>query len=154
MSMKKAFGFHHKPHSGNNSAANSDTEGTGTGRMGRIGTSLSSISNGMHSRSPKRQSLDSPSRGSTDLSHRSSLKEGHHRTHTPLGMLRRKLRSNSDTSHSSTEDLPMNQSGEPMSKNQHRKHEKMVEKEQHRKEAEERKSQHSVAPPNSMVMQS
>ena len=129
-----------KPRSGSASGANSDTEGASASAHPhpRVSTSglterFSGLSNGLNS--PKRHSLDSPSR-SMGSAHRSS--KDHHRSGTPLGILRRKLRHHEDDSHSSTEDLPLNQSGEPLSRNQQRKHEKLAEKEKHRKEAEER----------------
>ncbi|KAF2768907.1 aspartyl-tRNA synthetase [Teratosphaeria nubilosa] len=55
-----------------------------------------------------------------------------------MGFLRRKARTGSDSSYSSTENLPLNRDGEPLSRNQARKHEIQAEKEKHKKEAEER----------------
>ena len=140
-SLKKAFSMK-KPRSASNSAVGSDTEGVGplhpTDKPHRISTgfsSLSNFSNGLHT--PKRHSTDVSRELPTAPHHRTSLKE-HGRTSTPLGVLRRKLRSNSDDSHSSTEDLPLNRDGDPMSRNQQRKHEKQAEKDKHRKEAEVR----------------
>ena len=56
----------------------------------------------------------------------------------PLEVLRHKGRNSIDSDRSSTENLPLDQNGEPMSRNQRRKHDKQAEKEQHRKEAEAR----------------
>jgi len=83
------------------------------------------------------------SRKSTDLSgsvspHRTSKDSGHRMSHSPLGLLRRRIRRDSEGSHSSTEDLPLNRDGEPMSKGQLRKHERQAEKEKLRREAHER----------------
>ncbi|KAK3724880.1 aspartate--tRNA ligase dps1 [Vermiconidia calcicola] len=157
--LKNVLGKVHIPRSGKNSPTASDSE-AGNGRARSKSSAhqthdqtlsvdahhdkpkhslsgLSGFSNG--SSSPQTHSTDSPSR-SMSLSfgrHRDSKE--HHRTSTPMGKLRRKLRSNSDDSHSSTEDLPMNRDEEVMSKNQQRKHERQAEKEKHRKEAEERR---------------
>ncbi|KAK5174371.1 aspartate--tRNA ligase dps1 [Saxophila tyrrhenica] len=157
-SMKDILNKLHMPGSGKNSPQQSDTE-SGSTRPTRKESSAphenqttsphSSMSEppgdkprhsmtGLSALShrSKRQSLDmkSPAGGG----HRAS-KDGGHRTATPIGLLRRKMRSNSDSSHSSTEDLPLNREGEAMSKNQQRKHDRMAEKEKHRKEAEERR---------------
>ncbi|KAF2172537.1 hypothetical protein M409DRAFT_63195 [Zasmidium cellare ATCC 36951] len=145
MSLKKALNSI-KPRSGSNSAAGSDNESPAPkghhhkDHEHRSGTGLSSLSNGIgnlsfgrHSTDSARRSLDvaspSPSRAS---------KEHHRSSHSPLGFLRRKTRLGSDDSHSSTEDLPLNREGEPLSRNQQRKHERQAEKEKHRKEAEAR----------------
>ena len=143
MSMRKVLGKLSNPRNGSgaNSPAGSDNEGSPhpSHQPSRISTgfsAFSSLSNGS-----KRHSTDLPKRASTDLPmspHRSSKELGRsHRTHTPLGVLRRKLKHNSDDSHSSTEDL-IGQ-GDPLSKNQQRKQEKQAEKEKQRKEAEERR---------------
>lgn len=97
---------------------------------------------------------ESHSRSSTSLNRRNgSLRRGqqdspvgaprasreHHRMSlSPMGFLRRKTRGSSSDSHSTTEDLPLNREGDPMSRNQQRKHEKQVEKEQQKKDAEQR----------------
>lgn len=102
----------------------------------RASTGLSSIlSNG------KRNSMDTPPSRTASVKHRESLKEGGHRSSTPIGLIRRKLRRgsrDSGSSHSSTENLPLDSNGEPLSRAQQRKHEKQVEKERHKKEADER----------------
>jgi len=123
-------------HSGSNSGANSDTESPSRQDTGR-----SSLSNGIGHRgrnsldhsSPFRTSTDSP-RGSKDIhSHRGSHSPG-----GPLGFLKRKTHRGSDSSASSTENLPLNREGEPASRNQQRKHEQQAEKERHKKDAEQR----------------
>lgn len=122
--LKKAFtGLASlRPRSGSTSAADSGNESP-SGNPSRHGTGFSSLSNGTHRSASPRGSLS---------------KEHHHSTHSPMGFLRRKARGSSEDSHSSTEDLPLNRDGEPLSRNQQRKHEKQAEKEQHRKEAEQR----------------
>lgn len=167
-SIRNVLGKIHIPRSGHNSPTQSDTESAtpkptrastdisnrhskeplspesaiaeeGSTHPTRSGTSLSSLSN-LSNGFSKRHSTDAPSSSRLPFSpHRASLKEGHHRTHTPLGALRKKLRKDSDDSHSSTEDLTLNRSGDPLSKNQQRKHDKEEEKAKHRKEADERK---------------
>lgn len=132
-SMKQVLNKIHKPRSGSgqHSPIGSDTEGS-PAPVQKTGTGLSALSH--RSSTNGRHSTDST------RPHRTSKDHGHgHRTHTPLGMLRRKLRSNSDDSHSSTENLPLNADGEPLSRNQQRKHDKAAEKEKHRREAEERR---------------
>jgi ergosteryl-3beta-O-L-aspartate synthase len=57
-----------------------------------------------------------------------------------MGLLRRKGRTGSpDDSWSETEDLPLNRDGDPVSRNQARKHEKQAAREKHKKEAAERR---------------
>lgn len=136
MSLKKAL-TSLKPRSGTNSGANSDNEGSGSPAPGRRSGTFTSLSNGM---GLGRHSVDS-SRKSTDLGSPSPSrhsKEHHRNSHSPLGFLRRKVRGGSDDSHSSTEDLPLNREGEPLSRNQQRKHDRQAEKEKHRQEAEAR----------------
>ncbi|RMY55752.1 hypothetical protein D0865_04003 [Hortaea werneckii] len=141
-----------KPRSGSPSAANSDSEQGSVPRgsmdkprdsidkPGRHSTGFSSLSNGIggigRHGSLKRESMDSSTR-SPDT-RRISKEHGHRATHSPMGFLRRKARTGSDTSFSSTEDLPLNREGEPLSRNQQRKHEMQAEKEKHKKEADER----------------
>lgn len=107
------------------SAANSDSESATPRRSGTFTLPFGRASNDSR-------------RVSTDLSGATRDSSGHRVSHSPLGVLRRKLRAGSDDSHSSTEDLPLNRDGEPMSRNQARKHERAAEKEQARKEAEAR----------------
>ncbi|KAL1302476.1 hypothetical protein AAFC00_002867 [Neodothiora populina] len=88
---------------------------------------------------PVRHSFDNAngSRGSLDRfrSPRASTSVDHHRpTHSPLGAFRQRLRRSS----SSDSDLPLNRDGDPMSKGQQNKTEKIIQKEAHRKEAEAR----------------
>lgn len=137
MSLKKALGSL-RGRSGSNSANTSDNEGPAAAGHGQTHkpTALSSLANGLvgrHSTDSPRRSVDvgspSPSRAS---------KEHHRSSHSPLGFLRRKVRGGSDDSHSSTEDLPLNREGEPLSRNQQRKHDRQAEKEKHRHEAEQR----------------
>ncbi|KAM3419308.1 hypothetical protein BST61_g5243 [Cercospora zeina] len=137
MSLKKAL-HSIRPRSGSNSAQTSDTERDNPARRSNAG--LASLSNGLsfgrHSTDQARSSLD---QSRTPTSPSPTRRSSHHRaSHSPLGFLRRKVRPSSDDSHSSTEDLPLNREGEPLSRNQQRKHERMAEKEAHRKEAEER----------------
>lgn len=137
-SLKKALTGFTKPRSGSNTPqAGSDTEGhspvgkrNGTDKRhstdspSRYSTAFSSLSNG-------RKSIDSP---------RASRDHGHRATHSPIGFLRRKVRTGSpDDSWSETEDLPLNRDGEPVSRNQQRKHEQQAAREKHKKEAEERR---------------
>lgn len=77
-------------------------------------------------------------RKSLDTSnHRNSRSMSHHRaTHSPLGAFRHKLRRGSSSS-SSGDDRPLNRDGEPMSKTQERKHNKILQKELRQKKAEE-----------------
>ena len=84
-----------------------------------------------------RGSLDN-SRASTDLSHRrQSRSTSHHRpTHSPLGAFRHKLRRGSSSS-SSNDGRPLNAAGEPMSKAQLRKRQKLLQKEERHKKAQE-----------------
>lgn len=111
------------------SAANSDTESP------RRSGSFLSAGFGRSSTDGGRRSIDHT--GAT--SPRRTSKDGGHRiAHSPLGLLRRKLRSGSDSEHSSTEDLPLNRDGEPMSKNQQRKHERQAEREAQRQEVKSR----------------
>ena len=151
MSMKKVFN-QIKPRSGSNSAAGSDTEGsphpsttsTNHHQPSRISTALSSLSaESRHSLDggKGRHSTDSPRHSLPFSPHRASKDHGDskHRSGTPLGMLRRKFKSNSDDSHSSTEDLPLNREADPLSRNQLRKHEKQAAREAHKKEADERR---------------
>ncbi|KAM0714831.1 hypothetical protein Q7P37_009295 [Cladosporium fusiforme] len=160
-SLKKAFEVL-KPHSSRSqsrdragSAQQSDAESTGG--VSKTSTGFSSKLNGSHSAgsTPRgsidrlRQSLDHPrgsvttadrSRVSVDR-HRNSTSDHHHRpraTHSPLGLLRRKVRGSSSDSRSSTEDLPLNRDGEPVSRGQARKHERQAEREKHKLEVEER----------------
>lgn len=140
MSLKKAL-TSLRPRSGSNSAATSDNETTspvGEDRQ-RSRTGFSSLSNGIGF---GRHSTDSARpRQSRDLGSPSpsrSSKEHHRASHSPLGFLKRKTRLGSDDSHSSTEDLPLNRDGDPLSRNQQRKHERLAEKEKHRQEAEAR----------------
>ncbi|KAI4789140.1 aspartyl-tRNA synthetase-like protein, partial [Aureobasidium sp. EXF-8846] len=88
-----------------------------------------------------RGSLDN-TRASTDLSHRrQSRSTSHHRaTHSPLGAFRHKLRRGSSSS-SSNDGRPLNAAGEPMSKSQLRKRQRLLQKEERTKKAEE----HSAA---------
>jgi ergosteryl-3beta-O-L-aspartate synthase len=140
--LKKALSIR-KPRSGNNSAAASDSEESrrdnDTKSPTRHSTGFSALSNGSGFNILGRKSLsnDSPSHSQSPDSRRVS-KEHHRATHSPIGFLRRKARTGSDSSYSSTEDLPLNRDGEPLSRNQQRKHEAQAEKEKHRKEAEER----------------
>lgn len=146
MALRKALD-HVRPRSGSNSAAASDNESPAP-HPSRISSALSSLSDGRHSLdSGKRHSTDSPSRHSLSFSpHRSSKDpskdhgNGKHRSGTPLGILRRKLKHNSDDSHSSTEDLPLHREGEALSRNQMRKHEKQAARQAHKKEADERRA--------------
>ncbi|KAH0132768.1 hypothetical protein KCU67_g16579, partial [Aureobasidium melanogenum] len=89
-----------------------------------------------------RKSVDHHNRASTDLSHRrQSRSTSHHRaTHSPLGAFRQKLRRGSSSS-SSSDDRPLNSAGEPMSKAQLRKRQRLLQKEEKHKKAEE----HSAA---------
>lgn len=101
--------------------------------------------------SPARGSTDAPSRKSTQLTN--GLKESpsesprqsvdRHRAFSPIRGIRKKFTggSHSPDSRSSTEDVPLNREGEPMSKNQQRKHEQKTAKEQHRKDAEKRQEE-------------
>lgn len=159
-------GHHSRSHSkdrNSSSTPQSDTESTSG--VSKASTGLSSLTlNGKdHSRkhSPSttprgsidrlRQSLDH-SRASiqSDVTPRGSLdgRQNHHRastdhhhrpraTHSPLGLLKRKVRGSSSDSRSSTEDLPLNRDGEPVSRGQARKIERQAEREKHEKEVEE-----------------
>lgn len=111
--------------------------------INKINTGLANLTRlGGRSASPAtvspRASTDTPVRASFD-SRRQVSKEHRRSTHSPFGAIRKKLLGSSDDSHSSTEDLPMNRDGEPMSKNQQRKHEKQAEREEQKKAAEEKK---------------
>ncbi|KAK4545673.1 hypothetical protein LTR36_002626 [Oleoguttula mirabilis] len=130
--LKKALTGLTKPRSGSNSAQGSDNDSPAP--SGRHGTGFSSLSNGSLGRhaSLSRKSHDAP----THPDVRRTSKEHHRPTHSPIGFLRRKVRTGSDTSYSDTEDL--NHEGEPLSRNQARKAELQAEKEKHRQEAEER----------------
>lgn len=164
-SLKKAFDSLKPSHSRSrsqersNSAQQSDAESNASGGVSKTSTGFSSKTNGTNSSggatTPRgsidrlRQSLDHP-RGSTatDRTHRASLDsrprnsvDHHHRpraTHSPLGLLRRKVRGSSSDSRSSTEDLPLNRDGQPISRGQARKHERQAEREKHKLEVEER----------------
>jgi len=140
-SLKKAFSLR-KPASGHSSAAASDNEDSRS--KSRIHTGLASLSNGglmgRKSMDSPRTSL-SPARASKELDGHQRISKEHRRsTHSPLGLFRRRHRSGSDSSYSSTEDLPLNRDGAPMSRNQQRKQEIQAEKEKHKKEAEERQA--------------
>jgi len=128
-SLKKALtGLTGRSTSNPASGHNSDSETSSQPR--RSGTfNLLARRSVDYSRSSLDQGSASPSR---------HPKDAHRISHSPLGLLRRKIRSNSDDSHSSTEDLPLNRDGEPMSRNQKRKHERQAEKEEQRREAEAR----------------
>ena len=162
--LKKAFEVlkpHHSRSSSKDrtsSAQQSDAEsGVSKTSTGLSGLSLNGGGSRKHSpgSTPRgsidrlRQSLDHP-RASTmpnDRSHRDSLDSRNHRsstdrhrpraTHSPLGLLRRKVRGSSSDSRSSTEDLPLNRDGEPVSRGQARKMERQAERERHEKEVEE-----------------
>lgn len=118
-----------KPHHGgtpSSSAAGSDSESntpttaTTTTSVGRKSTDWSgrgSVDHGARAQSP---------RASASMDH-------HHRsTHSPLGAFRNKLKGTS-----SSDDALLNREGDPMSKAQQRKVDKIAEKEAHKKEAEE-----------------
>ncbi|QIW98196.1 hypothetical protein AMS68_003714 [Peltaster fructicola] len=128
-------------------ASDSDVQHSNTGiptrhrSIGKLGPLRFGGKDRNSSPSPSpRASLDAQGRGSVDSKRRVS--SDHRRsTHSPLGALRKRLTfgASSDDSHSSTEDLPLNRDGEPMSKNQQRKHEKQVEREQQKKDADAKK---------------
>ena len=71
-------------------------------------------------------------------SRRSTDQKRHSIAQSPFGAFRNKLKRSSSSS--SDADTPLNRDGEPLSKNQLRKHERMAEKEVARKAAEERES--------------
>lgn len=139
------------------SAHQSDAESVGG--VSKASTGLSGLSLNGKKHSPNgtprgsvdrlRQSIDNPRgsvqtekhRGSLDSRnhHRASL-DRHHRpraTHSPLGLLRRKVRGSSSDSRSSTEDLPLNRDGEPVSRGQARKLERQAERAKHEQEVAE-----------------
>lgn len=137
-SLKKAL-TSLRPRSGSNSNANSDTDSkdkdstaASSDKPQRAGTGLASLI-GRHSTDGGRRSMDVASQSPTRAS-----KDHPRISHSPLGFLRRKARGGSDDSHSSTEDLPLNRDGDPMSRNQQRKHDRQAEKERHRQDAEAR----------------
>jgi len=135
--MKKALSGI-KPRSSSRGGADSGADSDSEHNVARRGTgfSFSHIASGITG--GHRNSTDSPHRGSTDLAHRDWLKNHDDRNSTPIGKLRRKLRSHSDSSRSSTEGLQLTHSGDSLSKNQARKQEKIAEKDAHRREAEAR----------------
>ncbi|SMQ46332.1 unnamed protein product [Zymoseptoria tritici ST99CH_3D7] len=130
-SLKKALSTL-KPRSTSNSRANSDNDSDkNNGAPQRSGTGLSGLMG--------RHSIDSSRRDSRDRGSPARASKEHHRASlSPLGFLRKKAGRNSDDSNSSTENLPLNRDGEPMSRNQQRKHERQAEKEKHRQEVEAR----------------
>lgn len=144
-SLRKAFtGL--KPRSGSQSEVNSDSDVSpaphrGIGKVGTGFSSLSKLSNGVKGHTPTaspRASVDAAHpRGSVDVKPRASV-DRHRVSHSPFGLLRRKMIGSPDDSHSSTEDLPLNRDGETMSKNQQRKLERQVEREESRKAAEQK----------------
>jgi aspartyl-tRNA synthetase len=91
---------------------------------------------------------DSPSRANTTSS-KTSLGDHHHRTgssshhgthaHSPIRAVREKLHLGGDSS--SDGDGPLNREGEPMSKNQLRKHEKLAQQEERKKEVTEKEAE-------------
>ncbi|GAB7365910.1 hypothetical protein MBLNU230_g7238t1 [Neophaeotheca triangularis] len=125
-----------KPRSGSTSNNASDNEASprrSVDKNSRASTGLSNLSNGHTSQSASKE------RTSTSRSSPRASRE-HHRpsvTQSPLGFMKRKVRSDSE-SHSSTEDLPLNREGATMSHNQQKKHERQVEKEQQRQMAEQK----------------
>lgn len=161
-SLKKAFDVL-KPHSRsqsrdrNGSAQHSDADSS-TGGISKSSTGFSSHSKVNGKDSPNstprgsidrlRQSLDHPRGSITSNADRSRISvdrhrnstDHHHRpraTHSPLGLLRRKVRGSSSDSRSSTEDLPLNRDGEPVSRGQARKQERQAEREKHKLEVEQ-----------------
>ncbi|KAF2716584.1 aspartyl-tRNA synthetase [Polychaeton citri CBS 116435] len=147
--LKKAFtGLRHNRSGSNSPATQSDTESSGPPRVDTSSTTATSdsaatsntLKSPMSGGGSPRHSLDFLGRASKDGGHRNLFKsDDHHRKSSPFRRLSKKVvRRGSDTSHSSTEDVPMNRDGEPASRNQQRKHEQQIEREKHRKEAEER----------------
>lgn len=76
---------------------------------------------------------DSPARNSGTFGHRSNRSA----THSPIRLVKEKFHFGDDDS-SSSEAVPLNRDGEPMSRNQLKKHEKQVAEEARRKEIRER----------------
>jgi nondiscriminating aspartyl-tRNA synthetase len=164
--LKKAFevlkpSHHSRSRSQDRSSSAQQSDAESTSGVSKTSTGLSSLTlNGKSSRkhspgsTPRgsidriRASLDTP-RGSVQSTggHRGSIDRNNHRastdrhrpraTHSPLGLLRRKVRGSSSDSNSSTEDLPLNRDGEPVSRGQARKLERQAEREKHEREVEE-----------------
>ena len=158
-------GHHSRSNSRDRTSSTQQSDAESTSGVSKTSTGLSSLTlNGKdnsrkHSPSttPRgsidrlRQSLDhsrasiqsdSTPRGSLDgrQNHHRASTDHHHRpraTHSPLGLLKRKVRGSSSDSRSSTEDLPLNRDGEPVSRGQARKLERQAEREKHEKEVEE-----------------
>ncbi|WPG97982.1 Hypothetical protein R9X50_00076500 [Acrodontium crateriforme] len=130
--LKKAFN-NLKPRSGSTTPQPSDSENPAPSRRS-IGAVFSTDSHG--SLPHRDSSLSRASRSSRDFNR--SSKEYERASHSPISFLKRKTFGSSDDSHSSTEDLPLNRDGEPLSRSQMRKHERQQEKEKHRLEVEER----------------
>ncbi len=89
------------------------------------GASRTSLSGLLHRRT------DSPSRSNSTKINTSHQRSGSHSTHSPIRAVREKLRKGDNSS--SDDDLPLNRDGEPMSKNQLRKHEKQTQNEERHK---------------------
>ena len=148
--MKKALSIlkpHHKAKDRDSPAVNGNSTVNGNSNDNANANGVSNGTSLVSTESPAKQSIDSPARKSTNLTNgtsRSSVDKGSHRqsvdksrmAHSPIAVIREKLRKNSESS--SDTDRPLNRDGEPVSKNQLRKHEQKAEKEQARKAAEEK----------------
>jgi nondiscriminating aspartyl-tRNA synthetase len=77
---------------------------------------------------------ESPNRVNTGIGRKSSL--AHRSTHSPIRAVKEKLRIGG-TGSSSESDLPLNRDGDPLSKNQMRKHERQAQQEERKKEVQE-----------------
>ncbi|EMC93523.1 hypothetical protein BAUCODRAFT_37211 [Baudoinia panamericana UAMH 10762] len=132
-SLKKALTGLTKPRSGSNSGNASDTE-KASENPSRHGTGLSSLSNG---------SLAGLHRKSVDSQGRTPRRSVDHHartgTSTPLGIFRRRKRTQSEDSFSSTEDIGLNGEEDHTSRGQTHKHAKQLARELHKKEAADRR---------------
>ena len=146
--LKKALTGLTKSHSGNNSNNTSDSESPAPGhRHDKTGTGVATKTHGSFGSLPglgrnsslSRKSLGSRSHTPDGHNGPRASKEHHRPTHS-IGFLRRKGRTGSDSSYSSTEEVPLDRNGEPFSRNQKRKHEVQEEKEKHKREVEERQA--------------
>ncbi|OAL55854.1 aspartyl-tRNA synthetase-like protein [Pyrenochaeta sp. DS3sAY3a] len=86
----------------------------------------SSLSGLLHRRT------DSPNRSNTKISTTGHHRSGSHSTHSPIRAVREKLHLGETSG--SDENVPLNRDGEPMSKNQLRKHEKQAQQEERYKQ--------------------
>lgn len=84
-----------------------------------------------------RKGTDSPTRTSGVFGHRSNVSG----SHSPIRVVKEKLHLGDDSDSPSSNDGPLNQDGEPISRNQLKKHEKLAQEEVRRRDIQEREEE-------------